>query len=230
LPTDREAKGKLAQGKIIIQLTQQSNDVIVTLQDDGRGIDHHTLLAKARARLNQPDWHAEASELIFMSGLSTASEVSELAGRGIGMDVVRNQVFALGGRIEVTSTQHAGTSFKLILPLTTAVTQIVLVRTGAQMTGIPGNLVSTIVRVKPEQIVQARQNRSFAHGEQTYPFFGLGQLLQYKSQAAELELPTQNIMLLQSAGQVMALHVDEVLGNQEVMVKNLGAQLAQMPG
>lgn len=230
LPTDREAKGKLAQGKIIIQLTQQSNDVIVTLQDDGRGIDHHTLLAKARARLNQPDWYAEASELIFMSGLSTASEVSELAGRGIGMDVVRNQVFGLGGRIEVTSTQYAGTSFKLILPLTTAVTQIVLVRTGAQMTGIPGNLVSTIVRVKPEQIVQARQNRSFAHGEQTYPFFGLGQLLQYKSQAAELELPTQNIMLLQSAGQVMALHVDEVLGNQEVMVKNLGAQLAQMPG
>jgi chemosensory pili system protein ChpA (sensor histidine kinase/response regulator) len=230
LPSEREAKGKAAQGKITIQLTQQSNDVIVNLQDDGRGIDHQALLRKARDRLGQPDLNADASQLIFMSGLSVASEVSELAGRGIGMDVVRNQIFALGGRIEVTSTHDTGTLFKLILPLTTAVTQIVLVRTGTHMTGIPGNLVSTIVRVKPEQVVQAKQNKFFVHGDQTYPFFGLGQLLQYQSQVAHLEQPTQNIMLLQSAGQMIALHVDEVLGNQEVMVKNLGTQLAQMPG
>ena len=230
LPLDREVKGKPAQGQITIQLTQQSNDVIVNLQDDGRGIDHEALLLKARERLGQPELNADPAELIFMSGLSTAAEVSELAGRGIGMDVVRSQIFALGGRIEVASTQNAGTSFKLILPLTTAVTQIVLVRTGAQMTGVPGNLVNTIVRVKPDQIVQARQSKSFTHAEQTYPFFGLGQLLQYKPQAAELEQPTQNVIILQSAGQMIALHVDEVLGNQEVMVKNLGVQLAQMPG
>jgi chemosensory pili system protein ChpA (sensor histidine kinase/response regulator) len=230
LPSEREAKGKAAQGKITIQLTQQSNDVIVNLQDDGQGIDHQALLRKARDRLGQPDLNADASQLIFMSGLSVASEVSELAGRGIGMDVVRNQVFALGGRIEVTSSQDTGTLFKLILPLTTAVTQIVLVRTGAHMTGIPGNLVNTIVRVKPEQVAQAKQNKFFVQGDQTYPFFGLGQLLQYQSQVAHLEQPTQNVMLLQSAGQMIALHVDEVLGNQEVMVKNLGAQLAQMPG
>jgi len=230
LPTQREAKGKPVQGRITIQLTQQSNDVIVSLQDDGSGIDQEALLTKARARLGQPQLMADPVELIFMSGLSTANEVSELAGRGIGMDVVRSQIFALGGRIEVASTQDTGTSFKLILPLTTAVTQIVLVRTGAQMTGIPGNLVNTIVRVKPDQIMQARQNKSFTHADQTYPFFGLGQLLQYKSQAAELEQPTQNVIILQSAGQMIALHVDEVLGNQEVMVKNLGVQLAQMPG
>ena len=230
LPSQREAKGKAAQGKIIIQLTQQSNDVIVNLQDDGQGIDYQALLRKARDRLGQPDLNADASQLIFMSGLSVASEVSELAGRGIGMDVVRNQVFALGGRIEVTSSQDTGTVFKLILPLTTAVTQIVLVRTGAHMTGIPGNLVNTIVRVKPEQVAQAKKNKFFVQGDQTYPFFGLGQLLQYQSQVTHLEQPTQNIMLLQSAGQMIALHVDEVLGNQEVMVKNLGAQLAQMPG
>ncbi len=230
LPTQREAKGKPVQGRITIQLSQQSNDVIVSLYDDGSGIDQEALLAKARTRLGQPQLMADAAELIFMSGLSTATEVSELAGRGIGMDVVRSQIFALGGRIEVASTQDAGTSFKLILPLTTAVTQIVLVRTGAQMTGIPGNLVNTIVRVKPDQIMQAWHNKSFTHADQTYPFFDLGQLLQYKSQAAELDQPTQNVIILQSAGQMIALHVDEVLGNQEVMVKNLGVQLAQMPG
>jgi chemosensory pili system protein ChpA (sensor histidine kinase/response regulator) len=230
LPSDRDAKGKAEQGKITIQLAQQSNDVIVILRDDGQGIDHQELLRKAREQLGQPDLNADASQLIFMSGLSVASEVSELAGRGIGMDVVRNQVFALGGRIEVTSTPNTGTAFKLILPLTTAVTQIVLVRTGPHLTGIPGNLVSAIVRVKPEQVALAMQSKSFVQGDQTYPFFGLGQLLQYQSQVNQLEQPTKNIMLLQSAGQMVALHVDEVLGNQEVMVKNLGIQLSQMPG
>lgn len=230
LPAQREAKGKPVQGRITISLTQQSNDVIVSLSDDGSGIDQEALLAKARKRLGQPQLMADPAELIFMSGLSTANEISELAGRGIGMDVVRSQIFALGGRIEVASTQDTGTSFKLILPLTTAVTQVVLVRTGGQMTGIPGNLVNTIVRVKPDQIMQARQNKSFTHAEQTYPFFNLGQLLQYKSYAVEIEQPMQNVIILQSAGQMIALHVDEVMGNQEVMVKNLGVQLAQMPG
>jgi len=229
-PDEREKKGKPAHGKITISLTQQSNDVIVNLTDDGRGINQQALLMKARVRLKQPNFHADASDLIFMSGLSTASEVSELAGRGIGMDVVRSQILALGGRIEVTSTENIHTAFKLILPLTTAVTQVVLVRTGAQMTGIPGHLVSTIVRVKPEQIEQARQSQSFMHGDQAYRFFGLSQLLSYKLIATGLEQATQTIMLLQSAGQTIALQVDEVLGNQEVMVKNLGAQLAQMPG
>ncbi len=230
LPAEREAKGKPVQGQITIQLSQQSNDVIVGLQDDGDGIDHDALLRKARARLGQSQLNADPAELIFMSGLSAVAEVSELAGRGIGMDVVRSQVLALGGRIEVATTQGTGTSFKLILPLTTAVTQIVLVRTGSQMTGIPGNLVSTIVRVKPEKILKAQEKKSFTHGDQAYPFYGLSHLLQYKTPSSVLEQPTQNVMLLQSAGQTIALHVDEVLGNQEVMVKNLGTQLAQMPG
>jgi chemosensory pili system protein ChpA (sensor histidine kinase/response regulator) len=82
LPTQREAKGKPVQGRITIQLTQQSNDVIVNLQDDGSGIDQEALLAKARARLGQPQLMADPVELIFMSGLSTANEVSELAGCG----------------------------------------------------------------------------------------------------------------------------------------------------
>jgi chemosensory pili system protein ChpA (sensor histidine kinase/response regulator) len=230
LPADREAKGKPAQGQITIQLSQQSNDVIVSLQDDGRGIDHQALLQKARERTGKKDLNADPAELIFMSGLSTASEVSELAGRGIGMDVVRSQVFALGGRIEVGSTDGSGTSFKLILPLTTAVTQIVLVRTGSQLTGIPGNLVTTIVRVKPQDILDAYEKKSFVYAEQAYPFHSLSQLLQYKTSQTVIEQPTQNVMLLQSAGQTIALFVDEVIGNQEVMVKNLGVQLAQMPG
>ncbi len=230
MPDVRQLKGKNGQGKIEIQLTQQSNDVIVVLQDDGKGIDKEALLLKAKMLYPQTELTTDPTELIFMSGLSTANEVSELAGRGIGLDVVRAQVQALGGRIEVQFSKDAGTSFKLILPLTTAVTQIVLVRTGALMTGVPGNLVVSVVRAKSHEVTDAQMSGQFISGTRTYPFYRLNQLLQYKASVVEPDQSTQSVMLLQSAGQVIALHVDEVLGNQEVMIKNLGAQLAHMPG
>jgi chemosensory pili system protein ChpA (sensor histidine kinase/response regulator) len=230
LPSVRESKGKSTQGKIDIQLTQQSNDVIVILKDDGQGINQEALLLKAKKLYPQANLTTDPTELIFMSGLSTASEVSELAGRGIGLDVVRAQVQALGGRIEVQFSKDAGTSFKLILPLTTAVTQIVLVRTGTLITGIPGNLIVTVVRAKVQDVLEAQTSGQFINGSQTYPFYRLNQLLQYRATAEEPEQATLPLLLLQSAGLVIALQVDEVLGNQEVMIKNLGAQLAHMPG
>ncbi len=229
-PALREAMGKPAQGQITIQLSQQSNDVIVTVRDDGGGIDQQALLNKAKELTGQAQLDVNLTELIFMSGLSTATEISELAGRGIGMDVVRSQVLALGGRVEVDTTPREGSSFKLVLPLTTAVTQIVLVRTGSVLTGVPGNLVRTIVRVKPQLIFEAQENQFFEYDQNRYPFYGFSHLLQYKTTSKVLQQPTQNVMLLQSAGQTIALHVDEVLGNQEVMIKNLGVQLSQMPG
>jgi chemosensory pili system protein ChpA (sensor histidine kinase/response regulator) len=230
MPSVRAAKGKDTQGKIEIQLTQQSNDVIVVLRDDGQGINQDALIAKAKMLYPQADLTADPAELIFMSGLSTANEVSELAGRGIGLDVVRAQVQALGGRIEVDSSEGAGTSFKLILPLTTAVTQIVLVRTGTLITGIPANLIVTVVRAKVRDVLEAQRSGQFVNGSQTYPFHILNQLLQYRAAFHEPEQVTLPLLLLQSAGLVIALQVDEVLGNQEVMVKNLGAQMANLPG
>lgn len=229
-PSEREVKGKNGQGQIDIQLTQQSNDVIVILRDDGRGIDADALRTKAKKLAPLADLNIDPTELIFMSGLSTANEVSELAGRGIGLDVVRAQVQALGGRIEVHFAKDAGTTFKLILPLTTAVTQIVLVRTGALLTGVPGNLVVSVVRAKASDVALAQQNGRFISGTQTFPFHRLSQLLQYSAPIVESEQSTLPVLLMQSAGQVIAMQVDEVIGNQEVMIKNLGAQMAQLPG
>jgi chemosensory pili system protein ChpA (sensor histidine kinase/response regulator) len=228
-PQERQAKGKLEQGKIHIELSQQSNDVIVVLRDDGRGLDKDELLARAQKLLPSLDANIDPTELIFMSGLSTAAQVSELAGRGIGLDVVRAQVQGLGGRVQVQFAKDTGTVFKLILPLTMAVTQIVLVRTGTVMTGVPSNLVVNVVRTKPQEVRDAYLSGVFNSGTQTYPFYGLNQLLQYKDGVVDIEQTTLSVMLLQSAGQVVAIHVDEVLGNQEVMIKNLGTQLAQMP-
>ncbi|MDI9335356.1 MAG: response regulator [Cytophagales bacterium] len=229
-PDVREAKAKNPEGHIQIQLSQQNNDVIVTLGDDGQGIDREALLRKAQQLSLQVESDADPSELIFMSGLSTSTEVSELAGRGIGLDVVRAQVQALGGRVEVKFAKDVGTTFKLIIPLTTAVTQIVLVRTGNLITGIPGNLVMSVIRAEQSEVTDAQHSGEFSYGGQTYPFYKLSQLLQVPGKSMELEQAKLFVMLLQSAGRIIALQIDEVIGNQEVVVKNLGAQLAQMPG
>ncbi len=232
MPARRLTQGKAEQGRIVIALAQQGNDVTVTLQDDGQGIDREALLAKARQQFGQLDFPAALTELIFMQGLSLAESVSELAGRGIGMDVVRSQVLALGGRVEVSSTKAKSTTFKLILPLTTAVTQIALVRLGSHLLGVPSHLISSIERIKPEKMQRSKRLRSFTHEERSVPFYDFGSLLHYKpsTQAQQNGTTTERVILVQSAGQMVALHVDEVVGNQEVIVKNLGAQLAKMPG
>jgi chemosensory pili system protein ChpA (sensor histidine kinase/response regulator) len=233
LPQARLQKNKSEAGHIQIQLSQQGSDVVVKLIDDGAGIDTQAVKKKARALGRQVSTEIsgdEASQLIFLSGLSTAEKVSEIAGRGIGMDVVRAQVQGLGGRIEVHSKKDAGTTFMFTLPLTTAVTQIALVRSHQLLTAIPVNLIVSVVRVKPEVFASAQVSGKFEFGKQSYDFYDLNRLLARGATKVESLQPTSSVILLKSANQTIALYVDEVLGNQEAVVKNLGPQLSQMPG
>mgnify|MGYP006204923009 FL=1 len=173
---------------------------------------------------------ADAANLIFMPGFSTADEVTELSGRGVGMDVVRAEVHALGGRIETQSQANAGTSFKLVLPLTTAVTQVVILRMGDFSIGVPANIMETVLRVPSGQLKDAYAAQSFSFGDESVPFFWGGALLQVSAQSEEMAGKTLPVAIFRSAGQRLAVHVDEVLGNREVVVKNLGPQLARLPG
>jgi chemosensory pili system protein ChpA (sensor histidine kinase/response regulator) len=156
--------------------------------------------------------------------------VTELAGRGIGMDVVRSEVNAMGGRIETATAFGKGTSFKLVLPLTTAVTQVVMMRVGDATVAVPSTLVEIVRRATADEIAQAYEAGSFAVGDRHLPFFWLGSLLQLSPRSAELASRTRQVVIIRSAQQRIAVHVDEVLGNQEVVVKNLGPQLSHMPG
>ncbi|MGI9217896.1 MAG: Hpt domain-containing protein, partial [Hydrogenophaga sp.] len=150
-PDTRLALGKPAEGRIDIRLAQELNDVSVVFEDDGAGLDLVRLREKAIAQGFVEQGVVlgddEAAQLVFTPGLSTASEVSSLAGRGVGMDVVRNDVVALGGRIETSTRPGKGARFKLVLPLTTAVTQVVMVRAGALTMGVPSNLVEVVRRL-----------------------------------------------------------------------------------
>ena len=229
----RSAAGKDATGRIAIQLAQEGNEVSVEFRDDGAGLD----LARIRQRgialgLLAADASPDAAELanlIFASGFSTAQNVSELAGRGVGMDVVRAEVNAMGGRIETATAAGAGTSFRLVLPLTTAVTQVVMLRAGALRIAVPSTLVEVVKRVDGDEIERGHASGAFAFDDKALPLFWLGALLDGPARDAA-GARAQPVVVIRSAAQRVALHVDEVLGNQEVVVKNLGPQLARLPG
>ncbi len=233
-PDVRRRRGKDPVGTVTIGLHQAGNDVSVEFRDDGAGLDVAGIRAKALTQglmaAHQALSDDDVAAFIFTPGFSTATQVSELAGRGIGMDVVRAEVNALGGRIETSTVSGKGAGFKLVLPLTTAVTQVVMLRTGNQLIGVPSNLVEIVRRSTAKEMMQAYNAGTFDFGGESVPFFWSGALLQSSRRSSETQGKTLPVLVLRIAAQRVALHVDEVLGNQEVVVKNLGPQLSRLPG
>jgi chemosensory pili system protein ChpA (sensor histidine kinase/response regulator) len=234
LPAERERAGKDPAGQITVAVQQEGNEVSVEFRDDGAGLNLTRIrergIALGLIAADATPSDAELANLIFTAGFSTAETVTELAGRGVGMDVVRNDVNALGGRIETASTAGQGTNFKLVLPLTTAVTQVVMLRAGAVTVAVPATLIDIVRRVPTAEVAEATRRGSFDHGNQVMPFFWFGALLQGSGRSDEPAGRTLPVVIIKSAAQRIALHVDEVIGNQEVVVKNLGVQLARLPG
>jgi chemosensory pili system protein ChpA (sensor histidine kinase/response regulator) len=230
-PGARIAAGKPEAGRIAITLRQESNEVALTLSDDGAGLDLDALRAKAidkgilRGDPDAPD--AELAQLVF-AGLSTAQEITELSGRGVGMDVVRSEISALGGRVDVITERRKGTTFTVYLPLTLAVTQAVLVRSGDNILAISSAMVEQVLRFKADQMPGLFERKLVESQKRSYPLHCLHHLL---GGAEGVVFQDYNsILLLRSGAQHIALQVDELLGNQEIVVKNIGPQLARVPG
>ena len=233
-PQARTAAGKSASGTITIDLHHEGNDVSVEFRDDGAGLNLPRIREKALAQgivaegVELSD--TEAANLIFMPGFSTASEVTGLSGRGIGMDVVRAEINALGGRIETSTEAGRGAAFRMVLPLTTAVTQVVMLRAGDLAVGVPASVVEIVRRTSAADLEEAYRTGTYDDGTEKLPFFWSGALLQASARSYEPGGKTRPVVIFRSASQRIAMHVDEVLGNQEVVVKNLGPQLSRLPG
>ncbi|WP_239003102.1 Hpt domain-containing protein [Dechloromonas sp. TW-R-39-2] len=229
----RLAAGKSEIGEITLKLAQEGNEIILTLADDGKGLDHQLIRARAEAMgLLAPDAAVDAAQLhdfIFHPGFSTAAELSQLAGRGVGMDVVKTEVTALGGRIETLSQPGAGSTFRIYLPLTLAMAQTLLVRAGAQRYAVPSTMIEQVLELKEKGLTALRENGEAEWQGNRYPFHFLPHLL--GDAAAVPEAHRQYwVLLLRSGTQRVAVLVDELKGNQEVVVKNIGAQLARVVG
>ncbi|RZT95189.1 Hpt domain-containing protein [Rivibacter subsaxonicus] len=233
-PQQRVAAGKEAIGEVVVALHQEGNEVAIEFRDDGAGLDFERIRAKGVALgllpADSQAGEAELANLIFAAGFSTAESVTELAGRGVGMDVVKNDVNALGGRIETASAPGRGTSFKLVLPLTTAVTQVVMLRCGEQTVAVPATLIEIVRRATAVEVEASYRSGAYVWADQSLPFFWLGALLSSSARGVEMGGRSLPVVVIRSAQQRIALHVDEVLGSQEVVVKNLGPQLSRLPG
>jgi len=229
----RVAVGKPEVGDITVKLVQEGNEIILSMSDDGKGLDKERIRARAEAMgLLQPGQAADDAVLydfIFQPGFSTATELTQLAGRGVGMDVVRTEVAELGGRIEIVSEAGKGTTFRLYLPLTLAVTQTLLVRVGNALYAVPSTMIEQVMEMKEKALTVIREQGEVEWQGNRYPFHFLPHLLGDAEAMPEAHRQYW-VLLLRSGSQRVAVLVDELKGNQEVVVKNIGAQMARVVG
>ncbi|MTW10329.1 response regulator [Pseudoduganella eburnea] len=229
----RVEHGKGETGELLVQVSQQGNEVVLEFSDDGAGLDLQRIRAKARSvgllAEDQEVSDAEASNLIFQPGFSTADALTELAGRGVGMDIVLSEAQALGGRVETFTEAGKGTRFTIRLPLTLAVTQVVLISAGGRTYAVPALMVEQVLQMKEGALADATAKGAVVHHGQHVPLRYLATLLG-DSEARPLLQRSSPVMMLRNGADRVALHVDEILGNREVVIKNIGPQLSRMAG
>jgi chemosensory pili system protein ChpA (sensor histidine kinase/response regulator) len=229
----RRSAGKNETGELLIEIRQEGNEVVIRFADDGQGLNLDNIRKKARstglltADSNLSD--EEVRDLIFHPGFSTADAVTELAGRGVGMDVVRSEAAALGGRVTTWSEIGKGAQFTIHLPLTLAVTQVALLTSGGKTYAVPSVLVEQVQQLKANPLAAAYNDGSVLWQGQRVPLYYLPALLGDRSASAVAQQYSP-LMILKSGSDRIAIHVDEIIGNREVVVKNIGPQLARMIG
>ncbi|MCL2875001.1 MAG: Hpt domain-containing protein [Betaproteobacteria bacterium] len=229
----RQAKGKPEIGQITLTTRQEGNEIVIELADDGAGLDFERIAARAREHgLIGPDEVADErrlSNLIFLPGFTTAEKVTAVSGRGVGMDVVKAETAAVGGRVDISTIPGEGTMFSIYLPLTLAVTQALLVRSGSQLYAIPASMISQIIELKADAVHRLRAEGSIEWLGQQYSYHYLPNL--FGNPFARPEIGRYSwILLLHSGGQTLALQVDALRGHQEIIVKNAGPQLTRVVG
>ena len=229
----RKAAGKTEFGEITLSAQQSGNEMLLTVKDDGAGLNYIRIREKALALgMLTPGIEpseAQLAQMIFAAGFSTAEQVSEVSGRGVGMDVVKSEIAALGGRIDISSTVGGGTQFSIYLPLTLAMTQAVMFSAGKQDYALPTTLVQQVLELKPGPLTVALAAGEIEWRGARYPLTYLPHLLG-NTEAVHEVLPFNRIVLLKSGNSLAAILVDSIEGTREIVVKNIGPQLARVTG
>lgn len=237
-PDDRERAGKPRPGHVVVTARHQENHIVIEIVDDGRGIDAERLKAKA---VSQGLLSAEAADrmterdalnLIFASGFSTASQISEVSGRGVGMDIVRSNLQKLGGIVDLETTLGQGTRFTLRLPLTLAIIRGLLVRVANVVYVLPlGSVVETL-RVEREQIQSIRGREVVVIRGETVPLVRLRRTFGRDGEAAVSEMSSDAcyVVVVGLADRRLGLVVDRLVGEQEVVIKSLNRFCGEVRG
>lgn len=234
MPEAREAGGKPRTGTIILSAERQEEHVVIRIQDDGPGLNCERLKEKAvangliTAERARGMTSQEAHALIFASGLSTAARVSDISGRGVGMDVVKRNIDALGGTVVVDSTPGFGSTFSLKIPLTLAIVRALLVKVGQVVMALPLSQVEETINIARNSLHSVRGRAILKWRDIVAPVVRLSEALPgCGTGQTDREL---HLVVVRYSGQVVCLAVDAIMNHQEIVVKPLGGYLGEIPG
>lgn len=227
-PEQRQTAGKEAEGYIDLRFEQKGNQIHMTLSDDGQGLDIPRIRARAIERgLIEADEKLSEEDtlrLILHAGFSTRDEVSEISGRGVGMDVVQTAVENLQGLLHINSTTGQGTSIHIQVPLTLIATNALLVRAGGHLVAIPGSTIQQLLYVAASEHIQEQGRWYIQHSGHQLEVVQLARLLGWQAEAADLH-KGHSLLLVESEQKLHALHVDEILAPRDIVVKSLAPWL-----
>lgn len=232
-PAQRRQAGKPEAGQITLTFSCASGHTVVAISDDGRGIDLEAIRAKAEARhlldqTDQPD-RDELLQLVFAPGLSTASEVTQVSGRGRGLDVVNSEIAGLGGHIRVDSQPGQGACFSLHLPVSSPVTRVLLVRQQDSLYAMAMTAIDGLAMISQEALLACYQNRTpLEHAGSQHRLLSFNRLLGHKN--TPVSTGQAPVILLRRGGERLALHVDAIAGSREIITQPLGPQFKGLTG
>ena len=235
LPEDRKKSGKEVTGSIRLRAFQKGGSIIIEIEDDGKGLNREKILEKARSRelIREEDIAAmtdnQIDNLIFLPGFSTANRITDVSGRGVGMDVVRRAIEKLRGKVEIHSTPGKGSVFTMNLPLTLAIIDGIIVRIGPERYIIPTIAVKETLRPgKQDYHTIHGQGQMIKVRQELLPLVRLYELFGITPETTE---PAEALMVIvENEGRQRCLMVDDLIGKQEVVIKNLGRYLASING
>ncbi|AMO83553.1 chemotaxis protein CheA [Obesumbacterium proteus] len=228
----RRAKGKPEKGNLILSAEHHGGNIVIEVIDDGAGLNREKILARAESQgmgLSDNLSDEEVWMLIFAAGFSTAEKVTDVSGRGVGMDVVRRNIQEMGGHVEIRSEQDKGSTIRIILPLTLAILDGMSVKVGEEIYVLPLSTVMESLRPAENALYRMGGNERMLQVRGEYlPLIELHQVFDIKSDVVE---PQQGVaVIVQSAGNRYALLVDQLIGQHQVVVKNLELNYRKVPG
>nr|WP_275445807.1 MULTISPECIES: chemotaxis protein CheA [unclassified Halomonas] len=236
LPDERVDAGKPDVGTLRIRASQNADHVMITIEDDGRGIDPQKIKSKvaSKALVDVASLEAmgdqELINLVFLPGFSTAEQISDLSGRGVGMDVVRSGIEKVGGQLRLASQPGKGTQLSLSLPLSMAVTQVMVIESAGQRFGIPMDQVMETVRLPQQAIHTIKQQPTAQLRGRTIPLKSLNQLLACDMEQLVNDDDEYALMVLRSRGELVGLLIDDFHGSNDIILKPMVGILGELSG
>lgn len=225
MPEDRQKIGKDPAGLIHISAYQEGNRVVLTVRDDGKGLNPQAIKESAERKgiVTTGLSDIELQHLIFHPGFSTAKEVTGISGRGVGMDAVQQKIHSLGGTVEIISAVNQGTTFKINLPLTLSIIDSLLIKVGDSTFAIPRGIIEKVVSPGPGEIIQTYENEIYTTGGAT-PVIRLTEVLGME----DTNNPEPYLIIVKLGENRFALKIDDIIKQQEIVIKDLGKELSQV--